>query len=163
MAIEREKTMVEIDDLLRGIFGSYLKMQHQASDLDMTLGQMECLRAINQLGAPSMSELSRHLHLQPSTLTGLVDGLVQRGRVVRREDPSDRRVVRVELTEHGRVVGRHHHEQVKKRLLELLGELEGPDLEALHRGLGLLYEAAQRRMREQEEAGTSPSSGEQSA
>lgn len=163
MAIEREKTMVEIDDLLRGIFGSYVKRHHQSADLDMTLGQLECLRAINQLGAPSMSELSRQLHLQPSTLTGLVDGLVQRGRVVRREDPSDRRVVRVELTDHGRKEGQRSHEQVKKRLMELLGELGDGDLEALHRGLGLVYAAAQRRMQEQGGAGTSLSSGEHSA
>ncbi len=52
-------------------------------------------------GAKTMRELTELLAMPPSSLTGLVDGLVERQTIERISDPDDRRIVRVRLTQTG--------------------------------------------------------------
>ena len=47
----------------------------------------------------SMKELAELSHITPGAVTQFVDGLVERGLVAREGDPSDRRIVRLKLTE----------------------------------------------------------------
>ncbi|AIQ65981.1 hypothetical protein PSTEL_25565 [Paenibacillus stellifer] len=72
-----------------------------------------------------VSELSRFLGLTPPTVTQLINSLEAKGMVRREPDPSDRRVVRVALTERGiRVTdkARKHRDYVLGKLVEFLGE-----------------------------------------
>ncbi|HOM82668.1 MAG TPA: MarR family transcriptional regulator [Armatimonadota bacterium] len=148
MAGSRGELMVAIDDLLRGIFGA--PSRRRPVDLDLTLGQLECLRLIGILGTPSMSELSSRLQLSPSTVTGLVDALVHRGKVERLPDPDDRRVVRAQLTDLGRREWEQHRERRRRYLLALLDELHDDDLRKLHEGLTALHAAAMRHLAREE-------------
>jgi len=141
MGRSREELMVAIDDLVRQTFGPHLRPRHKPTDLDLTVGQMEVLRTISHLGAPSMSDLSRELSLQPSSVTGLVDKLVQAGKVRRESDPEDRRVVRVVLTEEGLAERDLHRAHRRERLRGLLGALDDGGLRALHDALSALSEA----------------------
>jgi DNA-binding MarR family transcriptional regulator len=102
----RDEYLGAIDDLLREIIGSFLRppAPPPARDMNLTLGQMDCLRTIGELGEPTMSEVAGALRLHPSTVTVLVEGLVAHGLVKRRPDPKDRRVVRVAETARGRWV-----------------------------------------------------------
>jgi DNA-binding MarR family transcriptional regulator len=62
------------------------------------------LRIVDILGkkGPSMmTELAEQAMLSLSTVTGIVDGLVEKSLVRRERSEEDRRVVRVELTEEG--------------------------------------------------------------
>ncbi len=60
------------------------------------------LLSLPQEGTLSMNELSEAMGLANSTTTRIVDQLVKKGLVRRREDEEDRRVVRVQLTARGR-------------------------------------------------------------
>ncbi|ASA26533.1 hypothetical protein B9T62_29875 [Paenibacillus donghaensis] len=74
-----------------------------------------------------VSEISRFLDLTPPTITQLINSLEAKGMVERQADPSDRRVVRIKLTEQGKVVTRqakHHMDTTLNRLVEYLGEEE---------------------------------------
>lgn len=144
----RVQLMAGIDDLVRGIFGPSMRRRHKSADLALTIGQLECLRLIGELGAPSMSELAAELDLRPSTTTGLIDTLVQRGKVERVEDPKDRRIVRVQLSAQGRRERKAHLEHRRRHLLELLGDLSDDDLAKLHDALSVLHDAALRRRAE---------------
>lgn len=141
--VPRERAMLAVDDLIRRIFGTYLKGGDRPP-MDLTVGQMECLRAIGHMGAPSMSELSRRLHLRPSTVTGLVDALVQRGTVERLQDPGDRRIVRAQLTKEGRKERERLRRRRQKRLMALLTDLSDDELATVHQALETLHAAAQR-------------------
>ncbi|MDH7569698.1 MAG: MarR family transcriptional regulator [Armatimonadota bacterium] len=149
----REERMAAIDDFVREIFGPHLRRRRKLVDLDLTLGQLECLRLIGDLGAPSMSELSAELSLRPSSMTGLIDGLVQRGKVERLEDPADRRVVRVRLTEAGRSEREAHRQHLRQHLMELLADLSDEELRRLYEALGALHAVAVRRASQREERG----------
>lgn len=67
----------------------------------ISVTQCYTLQALADHGALSMQALARHLHLAVSTVTRVVDSLVQKQLVARRSDPRDRRVCRVALTPDG--------------------------------------------------------------
>ncbi len=139
----REAIMAEVSELFRAL-GKHLRPRHRPAELDLTLGQLECLHTINRLGSPSMSELSLELDLPPSSLTGTIDRLVAAGRVQREDDPDDRRIVRVRLTEQGRQERELHHQLRGERVMELLSALNDEKLRQLHASLSLIIEAAER-------------------
>lgn len=53
-------------------------------------------------GPATQRELAEQLRVTPRNITGLVDGLVADGRVVRHPHPTDRRATHVDLTPAGR-------------------------------------------------------------
>jgi DNA-binding MarR family transcriptional regulator len=69
----------------------------------------------------TMSELSTELDVPMSSATRIVDGLVRGGMVERVNDPNDRRVVRVTMSQSGRELyetGMTHNKQRITRLLK---------------------------------------------
>jgi DNA-binding MarR family transcriptional regulator len=69
--------------------------------LGITGAQGYTLLAIPEHDSIAMNDLSARMKLASSTMTRMVDQLVQRGLVDRQSDADDRRVVRVRLTEGG--------------------------------------------------------------
>ena len=65
---------------------------------------------------PCMSELGQALFIDLSTLTRVVDRLVEKGMVIRKSDPSDRRVVRIHLS----LEGKKTVEDLKRKRTEML-------------------------------------------
>ncbi|GAA2077340.1 MarR family transcriptional regulator [Streptomyces albiaxialis] len=99
-------------------------------DLDLTPQQAQLLCMLID-GPVGMTELSRLLHLEKSSLTGLVDRVQRRGLVARVPDDHDRRACRIELTEVGARLGEASHGAMGERLEALLGDLDGPDRDLL--------------------------------
>ncbi len=71
-------------------------------NLTITGSQGYTLLAIPDRDSISMNDLSLKMRLAGSTMTRMVDALVQKGLADRQPDAEDRRVVRVRLTESGR-------------------------------------------------------------
>ncbi len=69
-----------------------------------------------------------------------VDGLFERGLVGREEDPSDRRMKRVRLTDTGLEVPRALNEARLTALQGLMDELAEPEAQALADALALILE-----------------------
>lgn len=67
----------------------------------LTGPQIICLREIQRGGALNPGQLARNVGLKPPTVTGIIDRLEARGLVTRRRRNTDKRQVRVELTEAG--------------------------------------------------------------
>ncbi|MEV4461407.1 MarR family transcriptional regulator [Microbispora sp. NPDC049633] len=68
----------------------------------LTMQQLKVVMFLSFAGSTSGQELARHLGVGLATVTGIVDRVVAQGLAARHEDPHDRRVRRVELTEAGR-------------------------------------------------------------
>ncbi|MEN8779824.1 MAG: MarR family transcriptional regulator [Desulfobacterales bacterium] len=69
---------------------------------NITVPQLVCLREIS-IGEPiSLGELTRLLHLNNSTVTGIVDRLEKRNLVRRVRQSRDRRQIHVEITDEGK-------------------------------------------------------------
>jgi DNA-binding MarR family transcriptional regulator len=61
----------------------------------------------------SVKELAERSSITPGAVTQFVDGLVERGLVVREGDPNDRRIVRLKLTEQAK----NHFEKFRQKHL----------------------------------------------
>ena len=66
-----------------------------------TTTQLRVMYAIRQLCEPSTGELAEELRIRPATLSGLADRLERNGFARRWPDSTDRRVVRIGLTDEG--------------------------------------------------------------
>jgi len=83
---------------IMALIGGEVRQFGQSQQLSPT--QFHVLKAI-QHGAVQPSELARRLRVSMSSMTDVVDLLVDRGLVVREADPADRRQVRLALTPAG--------------------------------------------------------------
>jgi DNA-binding MarR family transcriptional regulator len=71
--------------------------------LAITPAQSRLLRTLAHYSSPPrMADLAERLEVVPRAVTTLVDGLEANGRVRRVPDPTNRRVIRIELTDDGR-------------------------------------------------------------
>jgi len=66
-----------------------------------TTTQLRVMYTIRQMCEPSTGELAENLRIRPATLSGLADRLERNGFAKRWTDPTDRRVVRIGLTDEG--------------------------------------------------------------
>jgi DNA-binding MarR family transcriptional regulator len=75
------------------------------ADLDISITQMKTLHALDECADEvSVKELARRLGLSLPGASRTVDGLLRRGWLERREDPTDRRMKRVGITPDGRKI-----------------------------------------------------------
>jgi MarR family transcriptional regulator, lower aerobic nicotinate degradation pathway regulator len=72
---------------------------------------------------PGMLELGRHLHLEKSSVSGLIDRAQQRGLVQRRPDTDDGRAVNVSITPAGTAIAEQIQTALAKPLVDLLAPL----------------------------------------
>jgi DNA-binding MarR family transcriptional regulator len=78
--------------------------------------QQTQLLCVLSTGPAGMTELSHRLHLERSSLTGLVDRAVKRGLIQRHPDAADRRACTIALTDEGRHVAESAHREITQRL-----------------------------------------------
>jgi DNA-binding MarR family transcriptional regulator len=91
-----------------------------------------------------MSTLVQRLGVSLSTVSGLVDKVVDHGLATRREDPADRRQVLVGLTPEGAAFIDRFRELNARQMRELLEALEDDELAQVRDALGHLARAATR-------------------
>ncbi|MEU4223847.1 MarR family transcriptional regulator [Nonomuraea sp. NPDC026600] len=105
-------------------------VQHVFADVsrerDITPQQAQLLCVLTDAPA-GMTDLTRLLHLEKSSLTGLVDRVERRGLVRRVRDGADRRACRVELTSEGEVLAVQVHGEIVSRLEKLAEGLHDDD------------------------------------
>lgn len=122
---------------------------HPWLDMDLTMSQLKTLVLLycaeeGGSGGLRISDLARLLGVTPATASTLVDRLVERGLVERREDPHDRRQHRCSVTPPGRGLLEHLSEGMRVRTRRLLQMLTEEELEMLLRSIEALLRAAER-------------------
>ena len=71
-------------------------------DLQMTGIQFTILTIVNEREGISSAELSRRFFVTAQTMNEIINGLAQRGLITRKEDPANKRILRMKLTAQGR-------------------------------------------------------------
>lgn len=100
---------------------SYTKKMLDQSGLEVSPGQLVVLYSLFTKDNISISELSKNVLLDNSTLTGLIDRLEKAGFVMRIDTPNDRRSYQIILTEKAK-----NH---KSTILQLMKQIESKMLE----------------------------------
>lgn len=90
----------------------------------VTPAQSRLLRTLAHYDSPPrMTDLAERLEVVPRAVTTLVDGLEASGKVRRVPDPTNRRVIRIELTDDGRGALRELHGARRSAAEEILAPL----------------------------------------
>ena len=108
---------------------------------DLTMPQLKILFLLYAGGAASMGDLAAPLGVKLSTITGIVDRLVEQGMVQRGEDLRDRRLVLCHLTDEGRQIVDRLYRAIQIQVTKVLEKLTLGDLRTIARAWDILYEA----------------------
>jgi DNA-binding MarR family transcriptional regulator len=111
------------------------------AELDISFTQMKALCALDADGEDrSVKALAESMKVSLPAMSRSVDGLYERGFVLREEDRLDRRMKRVRLTDAGRSVPRLLNEKRLSALTEFIGSLDQDEAESLEHALALILE-----------------------
>lgn len=113
-------------------------------EIAVTMPQAKLLYLLSALGDLHMSDLVTRLGVSLSTVSGLVDRIVESGLAARHEDAADRRQVVVGLTATGATFIDRFRELNARQMRELLNHLNDEELAGLRQSLNALSRAAAR-------------------
>lgn len=103
----------------------------QMSEGDLTPTQLSVLATISIHGPLTLGEVAERERVAAPTITKVVGVLVDKGLIERNPDPSDRRFVRVTLTDAGDTLLERTRARRTAWLTQQLRELDEDDLESL--------------------------------
>ncbi|MGH2641509.1 MAG: MarR family winged helix-turn-helix transcriptional regulator [Actinomycetota bacterium] len=115
-------------------------MEFALAEAGLTAPQYRLLSLMSE-GSAAGKVLADKLRVSRPTVTGIVEGLVTRGLVLREEDPIDRRRMRVSLTRKGKAALGAADEAVATRLVDLLDRVPADRAELAIEGLRVIHDA----------------------
>jgi DNA-binding MarR family transcriptional regulator len=124
--------------------------REQAARLGVTATQTTVLKLLDEIGELSLSELSRKMAAQNSTVTGIVERMVQADLVVREQSAEDRRVWRIRLSERGRALARRIDVAPWRLLRQAVAALPPRERDTLVALLGKVAERVRAAVKEQD-------------
>lgn len=141
LKVSIETLVEEAVDLLPRIMSLVVREdQYQCRNLELSIPQLRLLRAVHERGEATMGGVSQALHVAPPAATMTADRLVGQGLIRRKEDPEDRRVVRLCLTPKGKGIMDRFIRAKKSRWLQIMKSLNETDRRSLMTALRQLYQ-----------------------
>ncbi|HHW41297.1 MAG TPA: MarR family transcriptional regulator [Syntrophomonadaceae bacterium] len=104
----------------------------------LSAGEMMVLWKVNKRGFCRVTDLAQEICISPSTLTGILDRLVERGLLERFPDPDDRRVILLKGTPRLKGFIEEVAEAIEKELIKIFGAMPVADYQRLLVDLELL-------------------------
>jgi len=101
----------------------------------LTTSQLLCLRALQREPDLSLSQLGRRVYHRPGTMTGIIDRLEAKGLVSRQRLGSDRRLIQITITGHGRNVVDKAFQPLRRLLEPELSNLSPDEKETITQSL----------------------------
>lgn len=120
----------------------WLRPAREWLEVDLTMSQVKVLFLVYAAESASMGQLAGSLGVTLSTVTGIVDRLVEHGLLVREEDPHDRRLVVCRLTATGSATAERLQIAGRSRMRAVLDQLAAADLRRVAEGLEVLNTVA---------------------
>ena len=111
----------------------YMKSKH-----GVTGRQRLIVQVVNEFPGISAGDLARVLHLDPSTLTGVLQQMSQRGLLLLQPDSRDRRRMRIQLTAKGRRLSHNAVGAVEAAVTRTLEGMSPAKVKATREVLALL-------------------------
>lgn len=125
----------ELGDHILNLVHHFLIKQHNSNNQGCTDNlnkqEMNVVEALGKKGPCIMSELAEYVMLAVSTLTGIIDTMVEKKFVIRERSDTDRRIVRVTLTPAGLDIHKVHEENHMKMSFGILNALDEDEQDVL--------------------------------
>lgn len=123
-----DNNMEIINNLVVDIFDKILTIEEKAlrqgEYKDLSITEFHTLEAIGENRSRTMGEVAKDLNITVGTLTTAINRLVKKGYVDRRREATDRRIVKVFLTDRGVAAFRKHMGFHEKMIQSMLKDLK---------------------------------------
>jgi DNA-binding MarR family transcriptional regulator len=113
-----------------------------ARESGLSMSQLGALFQVHRRGCSGVTDLGGDLGISSSAASQMLERMVQQGLMLRSEDPSDRRVKQVVLTEKGLQVLQESIRARQGWLYDLAESLSGSEKEAIIPALNILIDRA---------------------
>jgi len=100
-------------------------------NLPIPPSHMRVIIYLARSGVSSISEVAKNLVISKPNMTPIIDKLISEGMINRYNDPKDRRILRIELTDKAHGFIKKQEEVIKNNLAKKISSLNSEDLEAL--------------------------------
>ena len=144
----RELLAQSIGQFRRAIVREFVfNILHTFVDFDYSLPQLATLLLLDEEGELTIKQLTEILGRSVSATSRLLDQLVERGMVSRREDEHDRRSKRIAITEQGQKLIATLEQRRADAQIAVMEYYSAEEQAEINRAMALLAEAGQRRRR----------------
>ncbi len=109
-----------------------------AKDHGLKVAEFRCLRIVEAGKSYSVQELASSMHLSPSRLTRIIDGLFAEKLVDRVQSIEDRRFAKISLTNKGQTLVGKLKEEYADLHGEMLKDISVTDRDKIHDGISLM-------------------------
>lgn len=114
------------------------KINESCKEVGLTVPQYMVTMHLIYMPKITLNELSEHLHLTPSTVSGIVNRLVNQGIVIRETPKENRRIVKLSVSED--YIKEHNLMGLKQKLfLEIVDGVNPEEIEKIIYGLETFY------------------------
>lgn len=111
---------------------------------ELTMQQLRVLGIIAKDPGMAGNEVGHRLAVSAPTASGLIDRLVEKGLLSRSDDPADRRIRRLHLTDDGRDVMRQSDSLVERAMVKVIKMMTMEDLQTMKHSSQVFLDAMYR-------------------
>ena len=109
--------------------------EHYTKELNkiynVSAAQINCLLALHENGPLPPSQIAKHVMVNSSTVTGVIDRLEKKDLVRRLRISQDRRVITVELTKSGKMLAENAPSPIQQKIIDGLNQLSPSEIEQI--------------------------------
>lgn len=138
MPVAPEESARELLEVVPIVMREIRSQMRSRGSIDLTVPQFRTLAFVNRNKGSSLCEVADHMGLTPPSASILVDGLIVRGMMTRKEHPEDRRRVRLAVTNHGQAILEASTRGTMVYLAEKLNSVSADDRKAIVKAMGTL-------------------------
>jgi len=109
--------------------------EHYTKELNkiynVSAAQINCLLSLHENGPLPPSQIAKHVMVNSSTITGIIDRLEKKDLVKRLRISKDRRVITVELTKNGKILAENAPPPIQQKIIDGLNQLSPSEIEQI--------------------------------
>lgn len=124
-----------LNELLVKIFKDIMEIEGrcliQGEFSDLTYNDFHVIEAVGLQEPKSMKTVANLMRVTTGTLTKAIDGLTEKGYVIRERSKQDKRVVWLFLTEKGKMAYKHHETFHREMIRDVKGQLNDQETTVL--------------------------------
>ena len=114
--VDTEHLVREVIDLTPHLKRHILRPMETAGQARVAPNQLGILSSLMENGPQTMAQLGRQICVCRQQMTGLIDELIRKGLVARNRGETDRRTVKIELTDQGLEMMREQEREMMRAL-----------------------------------------------
>ena len=109
--------------------------EHYTKELNkvynVSAAQINCLIALYENGPLPPSQIARHIMVNSSTVTGIIDRLEKKNLVKRLRISQDRRVITIQLTKNGKILAENAPPPIQQKIIDGLNRLSEREIDQI--------------------------------